>query len=74
MRKTHNKAANVASQCHQRASITDHTTVIPTACRTTTMLLTFIAALINAKPAYVWQPALTMTDPVVVSELTPRMN
>jgi hypothetical protein len=38
------------------------------------MLLTIIASLINAKPAYVWQPALTMTDPVIVSELTPRMN
>jgi hypothetical protein len=48
--------------------------LIPNAFRTTTMLLTFIAALINARPAYVWQPALTMTDPVVVSELTPRMN
>lgn len=49
------------------------------------MLLTFIAAMINApatnalpakapaKRAYVWQPALTLTDSVVVSELTPRL-
>lgn len=38
------------------------------------MLLTIITALFNAKPAYVWQPDLTLTDSVVISELTPRMN
>lgn len=38
------------------------------------MILTIITALFNSKPAYVWQPALTLTDPVIVSELTPRLN
>lgn len=43
------------------------------------MLLTILTSLINAKaagakPAYVWQPALTLTDSVIISELTPRMN
>jgi hypothetical protein len=38
------------------------------------MLLSFIIARLRAKPAYVWQPALTLTDSRVVSELTGAAN
>lgn len=38
------------------------------------MILTFIAAMFNAKPDFVWQPSLTLTDPVIICELTPRLN
>jgi len=38
------------------------------------MLLSFIIARFKAKPAYVWKPALTLTDSRVVSELTGAAN
>jgi hypothetical protein len=38
------------------------------------MLLSFIIALFRAKRGYVWQPALTMTDSFIVSELTGAAN
>lgn len=38
------------------------------------MLLSFIIARLTAKPAYVWKPALTLTDSRVVSELTGAAN
>ena len=38
------------------------------------MLLSFIIALFKAKRAYVWQPALTLTDSRIVSELTGAAN
>jgi hypothetical protein len=38
------------------------------------MLLSFIVALFKAKPAYVWKPALTLTDSRIVSELTGTAN
>lgn len=38
------------------------------------MLLAFITAALRAKPRYVWQPALTLTDSRVVSELTGSAN
>ncbi len=38
------------------------------------MLLSFIIARLRAKPAYVWQPALTLTDSRIVSELTGAAN
>jgi hypothetical protein len=38
------------------------------------MLLAFIAARLRAKRAYVWKPALTLTDPRIVSELTDSFN
>lgn len=38
------------------------------------MLLSFIIARLRAKPAYVWQPAITMTNSFVVSELTGTAN
>lgn len=38
------------------------------------MLLSFIIARLRAKPAFVWQPALTLTDSRVVSELTGAAN
>lgn len=34
------------------------------------MILAFITSLINAPRSYVWQPSLTLTDPVIVSQLT----
>lgn len=40
----------------------------------TTMLLSFIIARLRAKPAYVWKPAVTMTDSRIVSELTGAAN
>ena len=40
----------------------------------TIMLLAFIAARLRAKRAYVWKPAVTMTDPHIVSELTGSFN
>jgi len=39
-----------------------------------TMLLSFIIARFKAKPAYVWKPAVTMTDSRIVSELTGAAN
>ncbi len=38
------------------------------------MLLTFIISRLRAKPAFVWQPALTLTDSRIVSELTGAAN
>jgi hypothetical protein len=38
------------------------------------MLLSFIAAALRAKPAYVWKPAVTLTDSFIVSELTGTAN
>lgn len=38
------------------------------------MLLTFIAAALRAKPRYTWKPAVTLTDPRIVSELTGSAN
>lgn len=38
------------------------------------MLLSFIIARLRAKPAFVWQPALTLTDSRIVSELTGAAN
>lgn len=38
------------------------------------MLLAFITAWFQAKPAFVWKPALTLTDPRIVSELTDSFN
>jgi hypothetical protein len=35
------------------------------------MFLASIISLFTAPKAYVWQPALTMTDPTVVSQLMP---
>lgn len=54
--------------CHERASNEadrrDHIAGV------ITMLLSFIIARLRAKPAYVWKPAVTMTDSRIVSELT----
>lgn len=41
---------------------------------TTTVLLSFIIARFKAKPAYVWKPAVTLTDSRIVSELTGAAN
>ena len=41
---------------------------------TRTMLLSFIIARFKAKPAYVWKPAVTLTDSRIVSELTGAAN
>lgn len=38
------------------------------------MLLSFIIARLRARSAYVWRPALTLTDSRVVSELTGAAN
>ncbi len=38
------------------------------------MLLSFIIARFKAKPAYVWKPAVTLTDSRIVSELTGAAN
>ncbi len=38
------------------------------------MLLSFIFARMRVKPAYVWKPAVTLTDSRIVSELTGAAN
>ena len=38
------------------------------------MLLSFIIARLKAKQAYVWKPAVTLTDSRIVSELTGAAN
>jgi hypothetical protein len=38
------------------------------------VLLAFITARLNTKPRYVWKPAVTLTDPRIVSELTGSAN
>ena len=38
------------------------------------MLLSFIISLVSSKPAYVWKPAVTLTDPRIVSELAGSGN
>lgn len=38
------------------------------------MLLAFITSWFQAKPAFVWKPSLTLTDPRIVSELTDSLN
>lgn len=40
----------------------------------TVMLLSFIIARLRAKRTFVWQPALTLTDSRIVSELTGAAN
>jgi hypothetical protein len=80
MRFTHDEAAIKSSNCLGRSSEFGVYRFSFPPFRTSSMLLTIITALINApsakapaERAYVWQPALTLTDSVVVSELTPRL-
>ena len=58
--------------CHKRAPNEADTAAYPQDTRT--MLLSFIIARVKAKPAYVWKPAVTMTDSRIVSELTGAAN
>ena len=58
--------------CHKRAPNEADIAAQPQDTRT--MLLSFIIARFKAKPAYVWKPAVTMTDSRIVSELTGAAN
>jgi hypothetical protein len=58
--------------CHKRAP--NEADIAPQHQDTKTMLLSFIIARFKAKPAYVWKPALTLTDSRIVSELTGAAN
>ena len=58
--------------CHKRAPNEADTAAHPQ--DATTMLLSFIITRLKAKPAYVWKPAVTLTDSRIVSELTGAAN
>ena len=58
--------------CHKRAPNEADIAAQPQDTRT--MLLSFIIARFKAKPAYVWKPAVTLTDSRIVSELTGAAN
>lgn len=72
MQITHNRPPFVLPLRHKRAAKQVETTAITAG--VTTMLLAFITARLRAKRAFVWKPALTLTDPRIVSELTVSFN
>ena len=72
MHKTHIRAAIQVPLRHKRAAKQDQKTASPLG--TIVMLLSFIISRFRAKPAYVWKPALTLTDSRIVSELTGTAN
>ena len=57
---------------HKRAA--NRADIVVSSLGNTVMLLSFIIARLRAKPAYVWKPALTLTDSRIVSELTGAAN
>jgi len=61
------------SQCHKRAPYQDDQSGY-SLLGSNIVLLAFITARIRAKRAYVWKPAVTLTDPRIVSELTGSFN
>jgi len=72
MHKAHNRGPFAVPLRHKRAAKQADKTV--SSLGTFVMLLAFIISRLRAKPAYVWQPALTLTDSRIVSELTGAAN
>jgi hypothetical protein len=72
MHKTHNRGPFQVPLRHKRAAKQVQKTA--SLLGNTVMLLTFIISWLRAKPAYVWRPALTLTDSRIVSELTGAAN
>ena len=72
MQTTHNRPLFALPLRHKRAAKQVETSAITAG--VTTMLLAFITARLRAKRAFVWKPALTLTDPRIVSELTGSFN
>jgi hypothetical protein len=72
MHLTHDEDPFKVQLRHKRAAKEAEKTAHPLG--NTVMLLSFITAWLQAKPAYVWKPALTLTDSRIVSELTGAAN
>ncbi len=72
MQITHNRPLFPLPLRHKRAAKQVEISAITAG--VTTMLLAFITARLRAKRAFVWKPALTLTDPRIVSELTDSFN
>jgi hypothetical protein len=72
MQMTHDGPPPCGAERHNRAA--NRADVPASLLGNTDMLLSFITAFFRAKPAFVWQPALTLTDSRIVSELTGAAN
>lgn len=72
MQLTHNRPSFQVPLRHKRAANEADTSA--SSLGYFVMLLSFIIARLKAKPAYVWKPALTLTDSRIVSELTGAAN
>lgn len=72
MQMTHGGPPPFVPQRHKRAA--NRADILGSLLGNTDMLLSFIIARFRAKPAFVWQPALTLTDSRIVSELTGAAN
>ena len=72
MHMTHNRRPSRDAPCHKRAA--NWAEKIASPLGLFVMLLSFIISLVSSKPAYVWKPAVTLTDPRIVSELAGSAN
>lgn len=72
MQMTHDGPPPCVPKRHKRAA--NRADIPVSLLGNTDMLLSFIIAIFRAKPAFVWQPALTLTDSRIVSELTGAAN
>lgn len=72
MQMMHDGPPSCGAEGHNRAA--NRADIPASLLGNTDMLLSFITAFFRAKPAFVWQPALTLTDSRIVSELTGAAN
>jgi hypothetical protein len=72
MRRTHIRPLFALEFQHKRAANQEDKAMVTAG--EFAMLLAFITSWFQAKPAFVWKPALTLTDPRIVSELTDSLN
>lgn len=72
MHMTHGGGPKRDAPCHKRAA--NWADKIASTLGFFVMLLSFIISLVSSKPAYVWKPAVTLTDPRIVSELAGSAN
>lgn len=72
MQMTHDGPPPCVPERHKRAA--NRADIPASLLGNTDMLLSFFIAIFRAKPAFVWQPALTLTDSRIVSELTGAAN
>ena len=72
MQMTHDRCSFCVPLRHKRAA--KEADITASSLGNFVMLLSFIIARLRAKPAFVWKPALTLTDSRVVSELTGAAN